>query len=68
MCGFMHVSSEPPCSDVLCPWLWKIWQLPNIEIHSVMPLYVEVIIDLKFKGLNEEIMFTYSKHHRLFWM
>jgi hypothetical protein len=60
MCEFKHVSSELPCSDVLCPWPWKIWQLPNIGIHCIMPLYVEVVIGLKFGGLSEEIKFTYS--------
>jgi hypothetical protein len=50
--GFRHVNSELLCFDVLCPWLWKIWQLPNTKIHCIMPLYVEVVIDLKFKGLN----------------
>jgi len=44
MCGFNNVSNEPPCSDVLCPWICKIWQSPNIEIHCVMPLYMEVVI------------------------
>jgi hypothetical protein len=24
MCGFRHVSNEPPCYDMLCPRLWKI--------------------------------------------
>jgi hypothetical protein len=62
------VSNKPPCSDMLCPWLWKNWQLPNIEIHCVMPLYVKVIIGLKFKGLNEEIMFACNIQHQLLWM
>ncbi len=57
MCGFKHVSNEPPCSNVLCPWLWKIWQLPNIEIHCVMPLYVEVVIDLMWRWLSALIRF-----------
>jgi hypothetical protein len=68
MCGFRHVSSEPPCSNMLCPWLWKIWQLPNIKIHCIMPLYMEVVINLGSEGLSEEIMFTSSKQHRLLWM
>jgi hypothetical protein len=33
-----------------------------------MPLYVEVVIDLRFKGLSQEIMFTYNKQHQLVWM
>ncbi len=40
---------------VLCPWLWKIWQLPNTKIHCVMPLFVEVVINLGFKGLNKRL-------------
>jgi hypothetical protein len=63
MCGFKHVSNELPCFDVLCPWLWKIWKLPNIRIHRIMPLYVEVVISLKFEGLDKEIMFTCSIQH-----
>ncbi len=54
--------------NVLCSWLWKIWQLPNIEIHCVMPLFVEMVIGLRFRGLNQDIMFTYNKQHQLFWM
>jgi hypothetical protein len=66
MCGFGHVSIEPPCFDMLCPWLWKTWQLPNTEIHCIMPLYVEVVFNLIFRGLSEEIMFTCNRQHRLF--
>jgi hypothetical protein len=43
------------------PMVIEIWQLPNIEIDCVMPLYVEVVIGFEFEGLNEEIMFTCSK-------
>jgi hypothetical protein len=56
---------EPPCFDVLC---WKIWQLPNSKIHCVMPLYVEVVIGLRFEGLNEKIMFTCNKQYQLLWI
>jgi hypothetical protein len=31
------------------------------QIHCVMPLYVEVVINLKFRGLSEEIMFTCNR-------
>jgi len=62
---FQH---KPPCSDLLCPWLWKIWQLPNTGIHYIMSLYVEVVINLKFESLNEEIMFIYNRQHRLLCM
>jgi hypothetical protein len=68
MCGYRHVNNKPPCFDVLCSWLWRIWQLPNIDIHYVVPLFVEVVIDIKFRGLNQEIMFTYNRQHQLFWM
>jgi hypothetical protein len=68
MCGFKNASNEPPCSNLLCPWLWKIWQLPNTRIRYVIPLYVEVVINLIFESLNEEIMFTYNKQHQLLWM
>jgi hypothetical protein len=61
MCGFRHVRNEPPCFDVLCPWLYKIWQLPNTEIGCVMPLHMEVVIGYEFEGLSEEIMFTCNK-------
>jgi hypothetical protein len=33
-----------------------------------MWLYVEVVIDFKFGGLSDEIMFTCNKQHQLFWM
>jgi hypothetical protein len=36
--------------------------------HCVMPPYAEVLIGLRFGGLNEEIMFTYNKQHQLLWM
>jgi hypothetical protein len=39
MCGIRHVNNEPPCSDVLCPWLWKIWQLLNTKIHCVYTIH-----------------------------
>jgi hypothetical protein len=39
-----------------------MWQLSNIKIHYVVPLYVEVVIGFKFKGLNEEIMFTLANN------
>jgi hypothetical protein len=39
-----------------------IKELGNVS-HCVMPLFVEVVINLGFKGLNQEIMFTSNKHH-----
>jgi hypothetical protein len=50
------------------PMAMKIWQLPNTKIHCIMPQYVEVVIGFGFEGLNEEIMFTFNKQHRLLWM
>jgi hypothetical protein len=44
------------------------WQLPNIGIHCIMPLFVKVVIDLGFKGLSLEIMFTCNKQHQQLWM
>ncbi len=32
-------------------------QSPNIKIHCVMPLYMEVVMSFKFEGLNEEIIY-----------
>jgi hypothetical protein len=31
MCGFKHVNSKPLCSNMLCPWLWKIGNCPTSE-------------------------------------
>jgi hypothetical protein len=44
------------------------WQLSNVGIHCIMPLFVKVVIDLGFRGLNQEIMFTCNKQHQQFWM
>jgi hypothetical protein len=33
----------------------------NIRIHCVMPLYVEVVIDLTFGGFGKDIIFICSK-------
>jgi len=33
-----------------------------------MPLHMEVVINLRFGGLSEEIMFTYNRQHQLLWM
>jgi hypothetical protein len=67
MCGFKHVNDEPPCSDVLCPLLWKVWQLPTFG-YIALSLYVDVVINFKFGGLSDEIMFTFNKQHQLLWI
>jgi hypothetical protein len=50
---------------MLCPWLWKVLQLPNIGIHFDTPPYMEVVIGLEFTYLKKEIMYTCSKQHQL---
>ncbi len=41
-------------------WQWRTWPLHNNNIHYSMPPFVEMGIDLRFKGLNLEIMFIYN--------
>jgi hypothetical protein len=67
-CGFRHVSSGLLCSSEWCFWLWIIWQLFSIGIFFDMPRFTEEIIDLRFVGLNQGIMFTCNKQHPTQWM
>ncbi len=60
MCAFKFVSKMQPLSRVPCIRKWRIWS-HNIEIHYSMPPFVDVGIDLMFKGLNLKIMFICSK-------
>jgi hypothetical protein len=56
--AFEHQATLFQC---VMPMAMKFWQLPNSEIHCVIPLHMEVVIGLKFKGLSKEIMFTYNR-------
>jgi hypothetical protein len=60
MCAFKFVSKMQPFSKVSCIRKWKTWSY-NIEIHYCMPPFVDVGINLRFKGLNLKIMRICSK-------
>jgi hypothetical protein len=40
----------------------------NIEIHYVMPLFEEMVINFEPINSSKNIMCTYNKQHRLCWM
>jgi hypothetical protein len=46
----------------------KYGNCPTLRYICIMPLHMEVVIDLRFGGLSHEIMFTYNKQHQLLWM
>jgi uncharacterized membrane protein YukC len=43
----------------------KFDNLLNIEIHYVMPLFEQMVIDFESINLNKNIMHTYNKQHQL---
>jgi hypothetical protein len=66
-CGFKHVNSGLLCSGRWCLWLWRIWQLFNIEIFFDKLQFMDEVIDLKFVGSSQGIMYTCNKQHPPHW-